>query len=446
MARVGELSDVVAPPYDVIGAALHDALCARHPANIVRLELNKPQPGDGDSANPYTRAAAHLREWRADGTLVQDPDPALYVYHQQFTVAGRSYTRRGFIARLKLEPFGTGQVFPHEETMPGPKADRLRLMHATAMNLSPIFGVYPDDELAVQETLERVVRGKTPLQAADHLGVVSRLWPVSSHAVVSETVGRMGPRPIYIADGHHRYETALRYRDEKRAAGELSGDEHPANFVLMTCVAMSEPGLVILPTHRLVSGLPGLDGNALRKALAAEFTVDEIGIGPAAGRDAWEWIEAEGTQQALGFCTASDGRWFVARLNDASAVHRRAPQHGDAWCSLGVSILHEVVLNDLLGSHRAGSSAPTPETARRESVSATSAGQPAASNWNIRYVHLTSEVLDAVAGRTCDLACLVAPATIDDLRTIAGSGERMPAKSTYFYPKLLTGLVLNALT
>src|SRR3990172_517657 len=163
LASVGELSEVVAPPYDVIGPKLQDALYARHPANVVRLILNRQQPGDTEGENRYTRAARHLHQWKLDGTLQQDPDPAIYVYHQDFAVEGRQVTRRGFLARLKLEPFGSGQVYPHEETMPGPKADRLRLFHATGMNLSPIFGLYPDPHNEVQELLEHATRGRTPL-------------------------------------------------------------------------------------------------------------------------------------------------------------------------------------------------------------------------------------------------------------------------------------------
>lgn len=422
LARVGELSDVVAPPYDVIGRELQDALYRRHPSNVVRVELNRSRPQDSDSDNVYTRAAAHLRDWRSDSTLVQDPDPAIYVCHQTYTVDGQTHTRRGFLARLRLEPFGSGKIFAHEETMPGPKADRLRLMHATGVNVSPIFGLYPDAEQAVQSVLERAIAGKTPLQAADHLSVVTQLWPVSDHRVVNEVRGLIGPRSLYIADGHHRYETGLRYREDRRAGGDATRDDHSANFILAMCVAMSDPGLLILPTHRLVTGFPALTSQQLCDALTPEFEVVEFGRGRDGGTEAWELIAADGSQRVLGFSIPRENRWFAARLTAPDAVQRRVPQHSEAWCSLGVSILHEVAINDALRSHRA--------------VDGTS----------IRYVHLLDEVLEATESRACDLACLVPPATIDDLQAIAGGGERMPAKSTYFYPKLLTGLVLNSLT
>ncbi len=419
LARVGALSDVVAPPYDVIGPELQDQLYARHPANVVRVELNKERPTDDDRENRYTRAARNVHDWRADGTLVEDPQPSIYVLHQRFEAEGRLYTRRGFLARLKLEPFGEGRVFPHEETMPGPKADRLRLFHATGMNVSPVFGLYPDSENEVQELLEAATRGRTPLDAVDHLGVVSHVWPISDLEVVTRARALMGPKPIFIADGHHRYETSVRYRDERRAAGSVRDDESIANFVLMACVGMSDPGLVILPTHRLASGLAELDAAKLRDALSSEFDVEDIGVGASACRAAWGLIEADGSQNVLGFGTVADGRWMLARLRGTATMDRLVPHHSPAWRGLAVSILHELAIGRLL------------------------AGTLRSDKPQFRYVHLIGEVLESVAARACDLACLVPPATMDHVQQIASSGERMPAKSTYFYPKLLTGLVFN---
>jgi uncharacterized protein (DUF1015 family) len=354
-----------------------------------------------------------------DDTLLEDSELAIYVCHQQFEVQGHSFTRRGFLARLRLEPFGQGQVYPHEETMPGPKADRLKLYHATGMNISPVFGMYPDTANEVQSLIEDAIRGRTPLQATDHLGVVSRVWPLADHEIVSRVRGLMGPRPIFIADGHHRYETAIRYRDDRRAAGAVRDDESPANFCLMMCVGMSDPGLVILPTHRLVSGLSGLTFETLRSLLITEFEIEAVGDDDNAGRDAWELIEADGGQNVLGFGTVADGRWLLARLRGTATMDRLVPQHSTLWRGLGVSILHELVLGELFRGHFA-------------------IGGPA-----LRYVHLIDEVLKSIKGGQCDLACLVPPATMEHVQQIASTGERMPAKSTYFYPKLLTGLVFN---
>src|SRR5205809_2586108 len=267
LGRVGALGDVVAPPYDVIDPALQQALYDRSPYNVVRLILNKEEPTDTEANNRYTRAAGCLRDWQREDILVQDSARALYVYHQEFEVEGQRFTRKGFMTRVRLEPFGTGRIYPHEETLAGPKADRLKLFRATAMNLSQIFGLFPDPDGTVQAKLDAAVGRALPLQATDHLGVVSKLWPVTDQQVVSAVTGLMGPKPIFIADGHHRYETALKYLEEKKQAGEVTSPDHPANFVLMMLVSMHDPGLIILPTHRLVSGIGALQAEQLKSLL-----------------------------------------------------------------------------------------------------------------------------------------------------------------------------------
>jgi uncharacterized protein (DUF1015 family) len=420
LGRVGALADVVGPPYDVIDPDLQDQLYRRSPANVIRLILEKERPTDSATDNRYTRAGGCLRDWKQDGILVQDSARGLYVYHQEFEVEGKRHVRRGFMARVRLEPFGSGQVYPHEETMPGPKADRLKLFHATGMNLSPIFGLYPDDAGSVQALLDKAVGRALPLEATDHLGVVHRLWAVTDQHAVTGVTGQMSPMPIFIADGHHRYETGLRYRDDQRSAGEVRDDEAPANFILMMLVSMSDPGLVILPTHRLLAGLPPLSAERLRQLLGEHFQVDAIGTGAAGARDAWELIQAEGSQEVLGFGTVADGTWQLARLRSAPWMTALAPDHSPAWRGVAVSVLEVMVLGELLGKGLGC----TPK---------------------LHYAHLLREVTDAVAKKECQLAVLVPPATMDHVEKIAGNLEKMPPKSTYFYPKLLSGLVFNPL-
>jgi uncharacterized protein (DUF1015 family) len=420
LGRVGALSDVIAPPYDVIDPTFQQALYDCSPYNVVRLILNQEKPSDTESDNRYTRAAGFLRAWQADDVLVQDSARSVYVYHQDFEVEGRRHTRKGFLARVRLEPFGTGKIFPHEETMSGPKADRLRLFHATATNLSPIFGLFPDPQQEVNAVLDNAVRRVLPLEATDHLGVVSRLWPVTDQHVLSTVTGLLGPKPVFIADGHHRYETGLRYLEERRQAGEVHDDEAAPNFILMMLVAMSDPGLVILPTHRLVSGLPALTAEQLAGLLSPHFQVERVGTGEQGGRDAWTLLEAAGGQDILAFGTVADGVWQMARLRDRALMDRLAAAHSPEWRGLAVSILHVLVLDHLLG----------PGLKVRPEC---------------RYVHQLREVQDAVTAGACRLAVLVPPATMDHVETIAGSHEKMPPKSTYFYPKLLSGLVFNPL-
>jgi len=414
MAQVGAMSDVVCPPYDVIDPGLQDQLHDVSPYNVVRLELTRPEPGDAPGNDRYTRAARTLKDWQRQGVLRADDHPALYVYHQTFDVDGQTFTRKGFMARVRLEAFGQGRIFPHEQTLSGPKADRLALFRATRFNLSPVFGLYPDPQAEVLAAAEAGLRDRTPIEATDHLGVCNRLWPVTDQLAHTAVQGLMASRSIFIADGHHRYETGLKLRDDLAAAGELSGPDDPANFTMMMLVGMSDPGLLILPTHRLVSGFAGLTHEALAERLSPEFE-----ISPATSPEAaWEAIETGGDQDLLGFGTVSDGRWLLARLRSDATMDRLVPEHSADWRALGVSILHELVLKHLLGPLGSAS---------------------------CRYVHRLDEVAADVSSGGCDLACLVPAAGMSDVESIASNLEKMPPKSTYFYPKLLSGLVLNPL-
>jgi uncharacterized protein (DUF1015 family) len=420
LGRVGALSEVIAPPYDVIDPALQQTLYDRSPYNVIRLILNKEEPADTETENRYSRAARCLRDWQRDDILIQDSARALYACYQDYEVEGRRHTRRGFLARVRLEPFGTGRIYPHEETLAGPKADRLKLFHATGMNLSPVFGLYPDPGDEVMKHIDALAGRTLPVQATDHLGVVSRLWPITDQKVVSAVTGLLGPKPVFIADGHHRYETSLRYLEDRRAAGEVRDDDAAANFTLMMLVSMSDPGLLILPTHRLVSGIADLTADQLTAALGDHFQVERIGTGEQGARDTWETIEADGSQDLLGFGTVADGVWQTARFKTPQLMAERAAEHSPAWRGLAVSILHVAVLDHLLP--RAVSGKP-----------------------ECKYVHLVREVTEATAARQCKLAVLVPPATMQHVEQIAGNLEKMPPKSTYFYPKLLSGLVLNSL-
>ena len=414
LGKVGSLADVVAPPYDVVDAKLQDALYALSDANAIRVELSRDGDDDTPADNRYTRAAQTLRDWLASEILRQDTARAIYVYEQQYVVEGQTHTRRGFLARVRLEPFGTGRIYPHEQTLAGPKADRLSLYRATNFNISPVFGLYPDESGEVFAKLEPLIRQSPPLEASDHLGVVNRLWVVTDSHTISAVIGLMGPRPVFIADGHHRYETGLKYLEERKASGDVADDEAAPNFCLMMLVGMSDPGLLILPTHRLVRGYPGLTKPQLLAKLDGHFeVVSEAG---STAESVWDAMRMDGSQTILGFGTPADGGWFAARLTTPELMEELAPKQSDDWRGLGVSVLHKLVLGRLLGG-----------------------GQECA------YVHLLAEVTDAVAARACDLAVLVPPATMEHVETIASHRETMPPKSTYFYPKLLTGLVFHSL-
>jgi uncharacterized protein (DUF1015 family) len=435
LKHVGDLTNVVCPPYDVIDPALHEKLYKLHPANFVRVELNREEPGDTGSEK-YDRAKKFLANWRSQGVLVTENQPAVYVYHQIFESEGQTHTRRGFMARCRLSRFGQGQVFPHEETLSGPKADRLLLMQACRANLSQIFGLFPDASNTVQNLLEQHIAGTAPVEAKDHLGVTHRMWPVSEPALCAQVTRLMSDKQIFIADGHHRYETACNFRDQIAAEnGGSLPDHHPANFVLMMCVGMDDPGLLVLPTHRLFRGLPAMTAAQLAEKLKPNFTTTVAGTGSKLAAEVWEEIETADEQGTLGLFTAQDNTWTLATITDAGSkkIAEVAPEHSADWHSLGVAILHRLLVETLLG----GKDLP-----------------------KAKYVHSVAEVVESldagdVGGRDAtgvlstggkfELTALVMPATVDHIRRISLHKEVMPAKSTYFYPKLLGGLVVNPL-
>ncbi len=302
LAQVGSLSKVIAPPYDVVDSALQKQLYDNSPYNFIRLELTKQEPGDTDPNEVYQRAATLFRQWVRDGVLQYEPDPAIYVYHQVFDYDGRTYTRRGFMSRVRLVRFGEGNIYPHEQTHAKAKDDRLRLTRACQANLSQIFGLYPDPTNTIQNLLEARVAGTAALEAEDHLGVTHRLWPVTDHNLIGQVAALVEDAPMFVADGHHRYETACNYRDELAEAngGSLPSD-HPAHFVLSMVMSMDDPGLIVLPTHRLLHGIEKLDSAELTRRLSTCFDCEPAGTGPeaACGLEANRGIKRPGRLRFL---------------------------------------------------------------------------------------------------------------------------------------------------
>jgi len=421
LAQIGSLSDVVAPPYDVISPEQQDELYARHPNNVVRLILDKMLPTDDEQNNRYTRSAKTLKEWKESGVLLKESKPSLYVYHQIFTVKGKEYVRKGFMCGCEAVPFGEGMVFPHELTMSGPKADRLMLTTTCKTNFSQIFGLYPDADNEVQNILENATLGVTPLEATDKDGVLNRMWIVDDQDVVAKVVALMGPKPIFIADGHHRYETACNYRKQIREQGLLTSD-HPANHVLMVCVAMEDPGLIVLPTHRLFRNVPAFSQEDLIQKLGAFFRISTVGEGIQNARKAWGLIETLDDQGAMALYTAKDDKWTLIQIAESGKekMAEVAAEHQAEWQTLGVAMLHSLVIDTLLGLK--GHEKP-------------------------EYVHDVDEVALKLKNpnENFPLAALVMPATVQQIQDCSMVRERMPAKSTYFYPKLITGFVFKPL-
>ncbi|MCH2598752.1 MAG: DUF1015 domain-containing protein [Pirellulales bacterium] len=425
LAHVGSLSDVIAPPYDVIDPEFQNQLYEVHPTNVIRLILNRDEPGDETGDEKYERAARYLKQWQREGVLSEESHAAIYVYHQEFSYAGTTFIRKGFMCRMQLEKLGEGNVYPHEETHSAAKVDRLKLFNATRANLSQIFGIYPDEENQAQKILGQAILGKTPLEATDHLGVVHRLWVVDDLQTIGDLQASMGDKAMFIADGHHRYETACNYQQQLKESGELT-DVHPANCVMTMCVSMNDDGMIVLPTHRLFKGLPQYDSATLISKIDSAFDCQVIGTGSELAESVWEQIEFDDAQDSVGLYCPADDTWVLATLNTdgLEKLAAVASDRTDDWQGLGVSILHRLLVQTCLGHE----SLPKP-----------------------KYVHLVQEVVDSLNlgadddGEAFGLAALVMPATLDHIRTISKNGERMPAKSTYFYPKLLSGLVINSL-
>ncbi len=421
-STVGDLRAVVAPPYDVIGPDEHARLLARHPANVVRLDLPEAIPGD-EPDDRYRRAARTLAGWRSDGTLHKDPHPSIYVYQQTYRVPGTDVerTQRGFFGRLRLEAFGPGAgVLPHERTLSGPKEDRYKLLRATGVNTSPVVGLFDDPEGTVGGRLTAWATDPPLIDITDDDGVRHRLWAVAADGdqaqLVTETLAAAASAPIAIADGHHRYETALRYRDERRMS--RSCEEDPAfDYLLMLFLPTSAP-LTVLPTHRLVRGLDEATVAALVDRAETLFDV-ERGVSAA---------DLRTTFDAAGLATGGAGRFGLwTRAGGARLTAKRAafepflPAGGAAVRSLDVVLLG-VALERLLGIDPA----------------AVAAGAVA---YTKSAADAITRVDDATDGASA--AFLLEPTPVASIAAVAGDGDVMPQKSTYFYPKALTGLLIN---
>ncbi len=427
--HVGSLSEVIAPPYDVIDPALQDQLYKRHPANVIRIILNRIEPGDeGDER--YARAAKFVEQWKSEGVLKLEEHPAYYVYHQQFEHDGKTVNRRGFMGRVRLQPFGEGNIYPHEETHPKAKVDRLKLTTATKQNNSQIFGLYPDPSNEIITLLDQACEGIEPVEATDHLGVRHILWAVTDESVIAKVSELMKSRPMFVADGHHRYETACNYKAQvTEEQGELPED-HPANFVMTMLVGMSDPGMIVLPTHRLLRGTPRFTSAQIVEMLGGSFDCKVIPGGLTASDAVWAEMESADEQGLIGLYATGDDTWVLARATAGAGekMIALAKEQSDDWRGLGVSLLHRLVIDELLGCK--GHPKPT-------------------------YVHDVRELVDAMRGEGSQaesdsdepytLAVLVMPAKLEHVEAISLHKERMPAKSTYFYPKLLSGLTFNPL-
>ena len=421
-SRVSDVEAVVAPPYDVIDAATRARLVARDPANVVRLDMPVEEPGDGPD-DRYRRAARTLAAWRSDGTLRKDPQPSIYVYDQRYRVPGteRERTQRGFFARLRLEPYGPESgVLPHERTLSGPKEDRYKLLRATGVNTSPVVVLFDDISGGTEERLAAVAGGPPDVDVTDDDGVCHRMWalPASGDGPASIVAGSLleagGAAPVTIADGHHRYETALRYRDERRMS--RSCDEDPAfDYVLVLMLEATRQELTVLPTHRLVRRIGSSGAERLLARAPELFDVEQV----ASSKELVESVSGDvsGGRGRFGLWTRSGGAILTARRD---AFQPFLPPGGEAVRSLDVTLL-AATLDQLAGIDA-----------------------DAVADGAVGYTKSAEDAIAAVdTGSGADAAFLLEPTPVVTIEAVAREGDVMPQKSTYFYPKALTGLVIN---
>ena len=404
-AAVGSLDTVIAPPYDVIDEDARAALAGRNPFNVVEIDLPRANGGD-----PYQHAAETFEAWRQQGILVQEREPALWVLEQQYAAPdGSSRTRRGFFARVRVEDYGEGRIRPHERTHPGPKEDRLRLTRATRANLSPIFSLFPDPHGAAREALEAAIGGQPFGQAADSEGTRNTLWRVADAEAVAAIQGAVADAELLIADGHHRYETARIYAEEVGGEGEH-------RYVLMFLCSLADPGLTVFPTHRLLTGLKDDEQKqlAIREVLTRDFDVEQVDD-PAA--------DPAAPVPQFGYMDSFHKQPYRVTLKDQAIADGALEGRTDAYRRLDTAVLEAIVLRGALGmseddiSHLRG----------------------------LSYSKDLGEARAAVESGRCDAGFFLRATPIEQVREVAAAGESMPPKSTYFFPKIPTGLVFNLL-
>jgi len=404
LGAVGSLEAVVAPPYDVIDAAIRRERLARSPFNVVEIDLPEA-PGGGDR---YEHAAETLESWTLEGVLTADREPAIWALTQQYTAPDcTTCTRHGLLVRVRITEYGPGKIRPHERTQPGPKEDRLRLTEATRHNLSPIFSLYPGDAWShVEPALDADPWG----EATDADGTVNRVWRIADPGVHEAVATALADAELLIADGHHRYETARTYAD-------AIGGDGPHRYTLMCLVSLEDPGLTVFPTHRLLTGLDGSKREALGNGLRELFDVEEVPI---------ERLDPTGDDGigVFGYLDPDSPGGLRLRLRDTAALDRALDGRPDSFRTLDAVILEALVLDGILGMTEADIAAKR----------------------GIAYAKSADDAREAIDSGKASGAFLLRPTPVQQVRDVAASGETMPPKSTYFFPKVPTGIVFNPLS
>jgi uncharacterized protein (DUF1015 family) len=416
--KAGAPEKLLAPPYDVISDEERAKLAALDPHNCVRLILPE---GAGDEK--YQNAARDLNEWLRSGVLARDAEPALYRYHQTFTAEGKTATRKGFICRIRLARFEERIVLPHERTLAGPKADRLKLKRAARAHLSQVFGLYSDPERASDKPFEAIEATAPAIAGRTSDGVEQKLWRLVDRAAQAEVVRLLAEQKIYIADGHHRYETMLALRDELRAES-ANNPRSSVEYGTIFLANMDDPGLLVFPTHRVVHGLPVFELESVLERAKQFFEVTQLQAADAAAVRAE--LEQRGKARPTFALAAGDGNvYYLSLLRDVNLDGVETLKGPEVLRTLDVTLLHALVLEGILGIDRVAQESQT----------------------NLRYVKDTSAALALAKGASSSggvqAVFLMNPTPVAHVKAVADAGEVMPQKSTFFYPKLASGLVIN---
>ena len=391
--------DVLAPPYDVITPEYREALYMQSPCNIVRIDFGKEETGDNETDNKYTRASKYLDTWLKDGVLVRSRKPSIYAYEMSYMINGARKRLLGFLGLVKLEELGKGSIYPHECTYSKPKQDRLNLMRSCKANTSPIFALYKSPERRISDILTKASATKPYMESENIAGDLHRLWQIDDAGEIEMIRQELEDKAIFIADGHHRYETAFEYYKEM-CAKETPTGMRPFDHVLMFLANMLDEGLTILPTHRLLKEIPGNIDTVLSEFFEVENVEDDFSIGE----------KLSGKKRVFGFFRGESDIWHILKYKggNLSEIH---PDLRD----IDVIILHELVLKKILKTAEIG------------------------------YEMDIRRALEKVRSGEFSAAFFLNPTRVEDVEKAALSSVRMPPKSTYFYPKLLTGLVINKL-
>lgn len=425
MQKAGPIENLVCPPYDIISHEEQQALYRKSPYNVVRLELGLESPGDTETDNRYTRAAALFYDWLKSGILVQKPEPAFFVYEMEYASSDTEKRLRGFICLVRLEDYDSGIVKPHETTLSGPKTDRLNLLKACRAGFSQIFSLYSDPEGKTEAMLARA-KGRPEIEVKNSDGVMHRLWTLTDRSVIEAISIELADKPFFIADGHHRYDTALNYRNEMRsAAGSYTGEE-PYNYTAMFLARLEDPGLTILPAHRVLFNLNGFDLPGFEQALNPYFDIERLEFDlKSEARERRKMLEAMTARAShahvFGMRMKGENSYYLLTLKSDVDMNGLIPDKPRAYRTLDVSILHHLIIDKLLGikmeTHKLG--------------------------LNIEYLKDAETAAKRIEDGTGEIVFFMNPTKVSEVRDVAAAGERMPQKATYFYPKLLTGMVMN---